>query len=76
MAEEAISWVPAMSADLTQYKTKITGYLNTALGMSALNQSIGQLCGIDLEPNNPVIEDLEYFTARFRLREEGRSYHP
>ena len=60
LLEAQLSTPPEFLNSLGEYKTKLVEYLNARLDTSFLNQSLSELCGIRVDPENPVMEELDY----------------
>ncbi len=60
LLEAQLSTLPDFLNSLGEYKTKLVEYLNARLDTSFLNQSLAALCGIRVDPENPVMEELDY----------------
>lgn len=72
--EGKLDMMPTFLRSIEPYKTKLVGYLNTTLDSSVLNKSIAQLCGIRIDPDVPVIEELDYVIEQVqRIQEYAES---
>lgn len=60
LLEDQVSALPAFLTGLADYKATFVEYLNSKLDTSFLNKSLAQLCGIRIDPDNPVMEELDY----------------
>lgn len=58
--EAQLTELPTFLQSLGEYKSKLGEYLNRAVDTSFLSKSLAQLCGIRVDPQNPVIEELDY----------------
>ncbi len=58
--ESQLQALPSFLGSLGEYKAKLVEYLGSKLDTSFLNQSLAELCGIRIDPENPVMEELDY----------------
>lgn len=66
LLEQTIGQIPEQIRSLDRYKPRLSKALNSVVDASMLDRSLGQIMGIDINPNTPGVAELDYVMEQFQ----------